>query len=300
MTLFDHSFLPEELRLYALGLEEPTRPVGRPRALESFRDRFMVAAHWANTANSLARPGQTNKRPGLDPVLKQIARAKKRGLPEWRIMALSREADRIGRFHSTPILAPAETKPQIDKIVAKEFGLTERTVRTIRSDKRFIELVPQPLWIPQVWEQEIADRASVRRRARALMTPEYFAKVERGEMVIGERDRQIAVLDNLEQLAPQLTPEQYRKAQEFQARCYAGGLGDPVLGQLFRNGSKKAGPEFREILSEKISDQAPYNQAIIDRIGVQGLNFLRASLWFGDIDPRQHVLLLSQLLDQIE
>ena len=31
-------------------------------------------------------------------------------------MALSREADRVGRFHSTPILPPAETKPEIEKL----------------------------------------------------------------------------------------------------------------------------------------------------------------------------------------
>jgi hypothetical protein len=56
---------------------------------------------------------------------------------ELRMLALSRKVDQIGRYHSTPILPPDEPQPDIDRMVAKEFaeiGVTERMVRTIRSD----------------------------------------------------------------------------------------------------------------------------------------------------------------------
>jgi hypothetical protein len=65
------------------------------------------------------------------------------------------------------------------------------------------------------------------------------------------------------------------------------------------------------VLLPKILSQAPYNKGIVDRIGLQGMKFLRAVLWYGELvdveysaglpqDLRQLAAFLGQLLDQIE
>jgi hypothetical protein len=338
-TLFDqaiYDLLPIELRLDALGLDasEAPRPIGRPRVLTTPLERVNVFLRWWETANGLARQGPTTKHPGLEPVLKQIGRARDKGaLP--LLARLSRQADGLGRYHSTPYLPPAESKPAIDKIVAAEVGLSERLVRSVRTDRLLKPFEPQPLWAPRAWEQQIAQQSWASRRARALLTPEHYTKVA---CVLGERNGGIAILDNLEQLAPLLTGEQYARALEFQRRCYAGGLGHLVWGRFVDGDIREPWEDPRElcfptvwrsyhvqgvgtltrrlqnVALPKIAAQAPYNQAIIDHIGLRGLKFLRTVLYESypivDVgycmgakspeDARQRVVgLLRQLLDAI-
>jgi hypothetical protein len=314
LDLFDYSILPAELRLYALGLEPPN-PVGRPRVLSSFRQRLEVALRWGETANRLAVHGRSTQRPELAPILKQIGRLRAKGALPWRIAELSRKADKIGRHSQTPILPPDETKPAIDKMVANDLGLTERMVRKIRSDKRLIPFMPPPLWVPRDWERADAQRAWVKRRARALLTPEHLAKVDRGEIVLGERDGGLAILDMLDGIAHLLTAEQYRKAREFQSRCYEGGLGHFVLGRwlgreddplddgifppVMRRLPYRGWVRWQNVVLPKIRSQSDYNREIIERIGLPGLKFLRAVLYEGRLIDRRAVEGLAWALDQI-
>src|SRR5262249_10935089 len=101
-------------------------------------------------------------------------------------------------------------------------GLTERIVRSIRTDKQYEPFLGPPLWIPSEWEREWARQFSITRRARGLLTPEFLAKNE-----VTERDGHLTVLDDLDHVS--LTSEQYRKAKEFREHCYALGMGDTVL-----------------------------------------------------------------------
>src|SRR5262249_28277328 len=148
-------------------------------------ERIRVAQARRATANSLARLGQTTRNPELVPILKRIGRLRAKGaLPglvsrlSMEANRLSKEADRLGRFHSTEILPPAESERQIDKLVAKQLapqfpGLTGRMVRSVGTDKSLEPFLPQPLWVPSEWERECARQFCIIRRARGLLTPEY-------------------------------------------------------------------------------------------------------------------------------
>src|SRR5262249_56862855 len=111
--------LDPELRMLALGLPIPPlveateattkRGRGRPPVLASLTERIRVAQARRATANSLARLGQTTRNPKLVPILNRIGRLRdKGGVLSWQINRrsleanrLSKEADSIGRFHST-------------------------------------------------------------------------------------------------------------------------------------------------------------------------------------------------------
>jgi hypothetical protein len=178
--LFDYSTLPGEFRLEALGLCEPDtdvrNPVGRPRRL-SFRERLEIGVRWREIERELARPGRSTEHPNLKPLLRQIARARKPASGQaWKIPHLSAKADALGRYHSRALLSPLESKPEIDRMVAKEMGISPRMVRSARSDKRVRELLEKPGKERREWEIEAAQQVELRRQALALVTPERFAK----------------------------------------------------------------------------------------------------------------------------
>jgi hypothetical protein len=171
--------LPTELRMMALGLDPiPKNKGGRPPTL-SFMAWIRIAARRDEIVRRLVRRGQSTRPREIAPILKQIGRLRAKNAPPWRIEELSRKGDRIGRYHSIPILRPDEPEPEIDRMTAKEFGVTERMVRTIRSDRRIIELLGPPIWEPRAWEVEERRRYVARKRAEVLMTPERYAKRER-------------------------------------------------------------------------------------------------------------------------
>jgi hypothetical protein len=260
---FDH--LPTETRLMALGLPIPDK---NPGGRLSFRERMEIGIRVREVHDSFARFGRSTRHPRLDPVLKKV-----RGLLANNNVGgaarLSKEADALGRYHQIPILKPAVPLPEIDRIVAQERGITARKVRTVREDNRIAELVGLPLWKPKDW----LERARLCRRAKPLVTPAYLAKVDRGEIVLGESFGALAVLDELGQAS--LTPGQRFKALELQRRCYAGGLGHLALGYLVGPGS------WVNVMLPKVLSQADYNQHIVDCIGLSGLKFLRAILHEG-------------------
>jgi hypothetical protein len=179
--------LPTELRMLALGLDfKPKSKGGRPPTL-SFMAWIRIAARRDEIARTLARRGPSTRPREIAPILKQIGRLHAKNAPPWRIGELSRKADRIGRYHAVPILRPDESEPEIDRMVAKEFGVTERMVRTISSDKRIRDLLGRPIWEARAWEVEERRRFAARKRAEALMTPERYAKRERVWLAGGSR-----------------------------------------------------------------------------------------------------------------
>jgi hypothetical protein len=150
----------------------PSKPRGRRRVL-SFQQRLEIAIRWRD---GLARRGRSTRHPKLTPILKQIGRERAKNALPWRIEELSRKADRVGRFHSVPILPPDVKLPEVDRLVAKETGLTERMVRKVRSDKRITNLVGLPVWVLRDWEANAARSAWAMQQARRLLTPERLAK----------------------------------------------------------------------------------------------------------------------------
>jgi len=96
-------------------------------------------------------------------------------MPDWQIAELSRQADAIGRHERIPVLKP-KVSADIDRRVAKEFGISVRTVRRYRSDRRLDPFRSVQPWEVRQWERGAAEQAQLRRRAAALLTPERFAK----------------------------------------------------------------------------------------------------------------------------
>jgi len=150
----------------------PSHKGGRPRTL-SFQRWLEVGVLWRETYDGLAIRRST-KDPRLAPVLKQIRRAK--NAAPWRLAELSRKADRIGRHYREEIFPPKESLPEVDHLVAKKSGLTERMVRRIRSDVRIKSLMGLPVWVPRAWEIEAARDIWAQQEARRLLTPERLAK----------------------------------------------------------------------------------------------------------------------------
>jgi hypothetical protein len=120
-----------------------------------------------------------------DPALKPLLRRIRRRVADGNIFAaarLSAEADKLGRFNSTPILPPAEPLPEIDARVARDYHrqtgieISPRMARTVRSDERLWDLVGRPDWMPREWLVKEAKQIWLRQQAMALVTPERLAK----------------------------------------------------------------------------------------------------------------------------
>jgi hypothetical protein len=91
---------------------------------------------------------------------------------------MSARLDRLGRASRALLLPPAITLPEADRAIAKQFGITERMVRKIRSDRRMLPFMPHPVWQVRDWERRGAESHAARSAARRLMTPARFAKNE--------------------------------------------------------------------------------------------------------------------------
>lgn len=100
------------------------------------------------------------------------------GAPYHEIARLSREMDKLGRFHRVLLYKPATPKPVIDRKIAKRFGITERMVRKIRDDRSMDPFRSQPPWEVRGWERAALQDLAARQLARKLMTPERLAKCE--------------------------------------------------------------------------------------------------------------------------
>jgi hypothetical protein len=178
-----------------LAMPDPPRG-GRPGL--SFNDRRDFLLIRNEIINSLVRRGRATRDPVLRTLIKQIGRARERGniLQEAR---LSRKADRVGRFNSTPILKPADLDPALDRMAIEEFErekgkrISERTARRIREDEPLVALVGKPVYEVPDWLVVETRRIWLRRRASGYLTPEVLAKVDRGEVALAEVDGRICV-----------------------------------------------------------------------------------------------------------
>jgi len=148
----------------------------QPQPGRPFRRRLLVLLCWEEHYRSHQRSGRSTRSAKLQPLLNKIARGRRRGLPEWRLSAWSREADRVGRYERIQILPPKVPLPNIDGAVAKEFGLSARTVRRYRSDPRLDPFRSVPPWQVREWERAAREQAWLLREARRLLTPERVAK----------------------------------------------------------------------------------------------------------------------------
>jgi hypothetical protein len=203
--MYDH-LCPDQ----ALCLPIPGRNTGGRPGL-SFNLRRDVRILWNEIASSLARRGQSSRDPGLNPLLRQIKRAHKRGNGALA-QRLSAQADARGRFHQRPILRPVETEAIIDKMVAEEFErqtgkrISERSVRRIRDDDRLTALVGKPIFEPPDWLVRETQQIWLRRRAAHHLSPAIMAKINRGELLLREIDGRLHLEPTTDGVIPGAAP----------------------------------------------------------------------------------------------
>src|SRR5262249_27521878 len=238
----------------------------------------------------------------------------------------SRKADQIGRFSSTEILPPDDALPDIDKAVADELNLTERMVRRVRSDPRMRPFMGTPPWTVRAFEREGFERVELNRLVNALLTPERLAKGD-----IAYRGGNLVAPSALDKIP--LTRIQRETADDFERRCYCGGLGSLVLlyrgpprefldelGGIRNTHSGKLTPfmhPYRNILLEKLLAYdrrdgvrfIDYNRALVRKIGPRGLWFLRVVIngWMTledaafamGLTEQEAAMLVARLLDNM-
>jgi hypothetical protein len=90
------------------------------------------------------------------------------------IARMSAELDRLGR-HSRAIVLPPESLAEADRAVAAKFGVSERTVRRVRTNNPFLGHLR---WKVEDWERRGKELHTARSCAQQLMTKERFAKLE--------------------------------------------------------------------------------------------------------------------------
>jgi hypothetical protein len=179
----DYSALPVETRMMALGLAICLpRRVGRARAL-SMLQRIEVAIAWGEHLNAAARRVAPRERTQVRRLQQKIAAAHMNGVAPFLLERMSARLDRLGRMTSEIILSPRIALPKADKAIAKQFGITERMVRKVRSDPRMQPFMPQPIWKVPDWQGRGAELHAARSAAKRLMTPERYAKNERVALV---------------------------------------------------------------------------------------------------------------------
>jgi hypothetical protein len=189
---FDYSQLPVDLRLFLLGLPAGRRR-GRPRAL-TFLERVGVAQAWSEALNGHAVHVHDRKRDRamarLQKKFRDLCAAK---ASPYRIAEVTAAIDKIGRVTRVAIKPPDTVLPEIDKQVAKLFGITERMVQKCRTDPRLRQFMQHPVWLERDWEKsarlifEARQVAATKKDAYGdpLMTPERLAKREPLEVFNG-------------------------------------------------------------------------------------------------------------------
>jgi hypothetical protein len=172
---FDYSQLPIDLRLHFLCLPARRRR-GRPKDL-TFLERVRVAQAHAEALNAHAIHVRDH---GRDRALAKL-QAKFRGLcaaqaAPHKIAEVTAAIDKVGRVTRVPIRPPDKPLPEIDKQVAKLFGITERMVRRCRTDPKLQRFMPHPVWLERDWVKSARLDFEARQVAKRLMTPERLAK----------------------------------------------------------------------------------------------------------------------------
>jgi hypothetical protein len=179
---FNYSTLPQELRLQALGLPLPDKnPGGRPPGL-SLYGAVLAVERVQTLANAAALDFRQD-----DSIFVRLRRKlrslqAKQAAPH-RIKSIQSEMDAAGRFSSVPVKRPSPgTFGRIERKVAREFGISPRQLRRLRSDKDIKVLVSKPVWEPTELDREGRGLFLIRKTIDALlsrMTPERRAKEER-------------------------------------------------------------------------------------------------------------------------
>jgi hypothetical protein len=184
----DYSTLPIETRMMALGLWPlraplglpicPPRRAGRPWAL-SMLQKIKIAIEWAGYMNAHARVEAPRDRGQVKRLQQKLEAGRMNGDAQFLLDRMSAKLDALGRVSRKIVLSPRIALPEADKAIAKRFGITERMVRKIRSDKRMQPFMGRPLWEVPDWQRKGAEAHAARATAKRLMTPERYAKSER-------------------------------------------------------------------------------------------------------------------------
>jgi hypothetical protein len=148
--------------------------VGRPPL--PMRLRIEIAVAWgeeyANARVCVETPAP--RRRAVERLQRKIEAAHREGVAPHIIKRLSDKLDAHGRYSRKIILPPQVALPDIDRVIAKRYGVTRRMVCRIRRDKRMWVFMPQLPWKVPDWQlQGMAQHV-----AKRLMTPQRYDKRE--------------------------------------------------------------------------------------------------------------------------
>src|SRR5262249_18310740 len=122
-------------------------------------ERIAVAFAWGTALNARATLIRDRKRDKA--VARLQAKARRlwpRGTPGPKdpieFARVSAALDRIGRVTRVPVKPPETALPEIDRQIAKQFGVSVRTVERYRSDPRHKQHMPHPVWEEPAWQRE--------------------------------------------------------------------------------------------------------------------------------------------------
>jgi len=134
---------------------------------------------WGDYLNAHARVEPRRQRNQVKRLQQRIEVARRNGVAPHLIELWRAQLDGIGRFTREIVLPPGIALPKADKAIARQFGISPRTVRRIRQDRRLQAFMPQEAWTVPHWQRQAMALYAARIAAKRLMTPARFAKNER-------------------------------------------------------------------------------------------------------------------------
>src|SRR5262245_54496028 len=184
MTLvFDPSApLPGEDLTPDNNVAKPRRdPMGRPGL--TMLERIEVVVAWGEYINKHAKVEVPRPRRQVKALQAKTEAARRNGVAPHLIKRWSEQLDALGRITRALYRPPSISLREVDKAIAKQFGVSVRTVERIRQDRRLWPFMGRKVWELPEWQRKGAALHAARLAAKRLMTPERFAKNERVALV---------------------------------------------------------------------------------------------------------------------
>jgi hypothetical protein len=152
---------------------------GRPRALP-MRLRIEIAIAWGEeyAGAHVCVEVPARRRRAVERLQRKIEAAHREGVAPHMIKRLSDKLDALGRYSRKIILPPAVALPDIDRVIARRYGVTRRMVRRIRRDKGMWPFMPQLPWKVPGWQLRDMAQHAAKPAAKRLMTPQRYDKCE--------------------------------------------------------------------------------------------------------------------------
>jgi hypothetical protein len=146
-------------------------------------ERIKVAMAWGEHLNAHARVEAPRPRRQVKALQAKIEAARRNGVAPHLMKRWSEQLDALGRITRALYRPPSISLREVDKAIAKQFGVSVRTVERIRQDRRLWPFMGQKVWELPEWQREGAALHAARSVAKRLMTPERLAKNERVALV---------------------------------------------------------------------------------------------------------------------